>query len=378
AGYELKENDKLLQDRLYINDGNGNFSKDQQALPTMLTSGKSVSAGDFDNDGDLDLFVGGNVVPGKYPLAPNSYLLENNNGKFVDQTSKHPELQNIGMVSEAIFTDYDNDQDQDLFIVGEWMAPTIFSNNNGIFTKTSIAAFEKNEGWWFSINAGDFDNDGDQDYVLGNIGLNNKFQPKKDKPIYIYSKDFDNNGTYDVALTKINDGKLVPVRGKECSSQQNPFLLDKIGSYKEFASLEFKDIYGEDRLKGAHKLVVHNFASVYVENNGDGTFSISKLANEAQVGPTLASISRDINNDGNLDILGVGAIYDAEVETIRYDGNQGYVLLGDGNGNFQYSNVYDPRVIGDAKDLAMLNIDGEVNFVVVSNNAPLSVFTLTP
>jgi hypothetical protein len=344
----------------------------------MLTSGKSVTAGDYDGDGDADLFVGGNVIPGKYPLAPQSFLLENNNGKFTDITPQNDVLSRAGMISEAMFTDYDMDNDLDLFVVGEWMNPTIFTNNNGSFEKADLPEFENNEGWWYSITAADFDQDGDPDYVLGNIGLNNKFQPKKDKPIYIYSKDFDNNGSYDVALTKLNNGKLVHVRGKECSSEQNPFLLDKIVTYKEFANLQFKDIYGEDRLKDAHKLVVHNFASMYLENNGDGTFKVSKLTNQAQLGPTLASVAKDINNDGHLDIMGMGAIYDAEVETIRYDANHGNGLLGDGSGAFTYSRAHDPRVISDSKDLSVVNLNGTANYIVVSNNGPLQVFSFKP
>jgi hypothetical protein len=379
AGYELTEGDVLLQDRLYTNDGKGNFTKNSKALPSMLVSGKDISAADYDNDGDLDLFVGGNLVPRKYPLAPKSFLLKNNNGVFVDETKNSPSLSQVGMISESIFTDYDKDNDLDLIMVGEWMAPTLFNNNNGVFEKNeATSGFEDTEGWWFSITAGDFDLDGDQDYVLGNIGKNNKFQPKKDKPIFIYAKDFDNNGSFDVALSKVNNGKLVPVRGKECSSEQNPFLLDKINSYKEFASLEMKDIYGEDKLKDAYKLTAHVFESVYVENLGNGGFKTKKLPNMAQTGPTLSFVTKDFNNDGFLDIMGVGAIYDAEVETIRYDSNYGYVLLGDGKGNFKYSKEYNPFIDSDSKDMTEININGKAHFIVVSNNAPLKIFTFQP
>ena len=374
AGYELSPNSPLLQDRLYINDGVGNFSRSNK-LPKMLTSGKSVAAGDFDKDGDMDLFVGGNVIPGKYPVAPRSYLLKNEKGVFTDVSASINELSQIGMVSDALFTDYDNDNDLDLMVVGEWMAPTIFSNNNGKFEKLTIPGLDHTEGWWFTVSAADFDGDGDQDYVLGNIGKNNKFQPKKDKPIYIYGKDFDTNGTFDVALSKINNGKLVPVRGKECSSQQNPFLLDKIKTYKEFSMLEMNDIYGEEELNEAYQLVVHMFESVYLENLGNGKFNLMKFPNEAQLGPTLSFSTEDINGDGHLDILGIGAIYDAEVETIRYDGNFGYVLLGDGKNGFTYSNQYDPFIDSDAKDMVSITLNGTPCYIVVSNNAPLEIFS---
>ena len=179
-------------------------------------------------------------------------------------------------------------------------------------------------------------------------------------------------------MSKINNGKLVPVRGKECSSEQNPFLLDKIQTYKEFAHLDMKDIYGEDRLKDAFKLTAYKFESVYVENLGDGNFSFIDLPNEAQTGPTLSTAIKDINNDGALDILGIGAIYDAEVETIRYDSNYGYVLLGDGRGSFNYSKIHDPFIDSDSKDIKQININGKEHFVLVSNNAPLQFFTLNP
>jgi len=374
AGYDLPKNSSLLQDRLYINNGNGKFSKSTNLLPTMKSSGKSVISGDYDGDGDLDLFIGGNVLPGNYPLPSKSYLLKNENGKFLDVTNSCPNLSNIGMISEAIFTDYDNDNDLDLMIVGEWMKPTIFNNNQGVFNEINMNGLENTEGWWFSINAADYDGDGDTDYVLGNLGKNNKFHPSKEKPLFIYAKDFDNNGSLDVAMSKINHGKLVPVRGKECSSEQNPFLLDKIQTYKEFASFDMNEIYGEENLQDAFQLKSHIFESIYIENLGEGNFSLKHLPNEAQTGPTMSLISGDFNEDNKLDIMGVGAIYDAEVETIRYDSNYGYVLLGDNEGNFVYSKEYEPFIDSDSKDLEKIIINGKNYYLVVSNNDLLSIF----
>ncbi len=375
SGYELDENDHLLQDRLYLNNGKGKFTKATKALPYMPTSGKAIRAADFDKDGDLDLFIGGNVIPGKYPLSPTSYLLRNDNGVFSDIAANDPSINKMGMVSDALFTDYDGDDDLDLLVTGEWMQPTFFDNSNGVFSKAqNINGLDKTAGWWFSLTQADFDQDGDPDYVLGNLGRNNKFHPNAKKPLSIHAKDFDDNGSFDVALSKISEGKLVPVRGKECSSEQNPFLLDKIGTYKQFANLEFNDIYGEERLKNAHVMEANQFDSVYLQNMGDGTFEVVSLPNEGQTGPTLSLLAEDINKDGHLDIIGVGAIYDAEVETIRYDSNYGYVLLGDSKGTFTYAKEYDPFIDKDAKDLERITIGNNPHYLVVSNNSPLDIF----
>lgn len=376
AGYENDINSPLLQDRVYINNGNGNFTKNTKALPQIKASGRVVVASDYDNDGDQDLFVGGNVVPGKYPLTPESYLLKNTNGTFEIDTKAPESLTAVGMVSDALFTDYDNDNDLDLFVVGEWMKPTFFTNDNGTFSENeTISGLDKTEGWWFSVTASDFDNDGDIDYVVGNLGENNKFKPTEKKPLYIYAKDFDNNGSFDTALSKINNGKRVPVRGKECSSEQNPFLLDKIGTYKEFASLDMDGIYGKEELQDAFQLHVSTFKTVYLENLGSDAFAVKPLDIKAQLGPTLSFVTRDFNNDGNIDIMGVGAIYDAEVETMRYDANFGYVLLGDGNGNFTHSTAYAPMLMSDTKDISTVIINETPVYIVLSNNKNLDTFS---
>src|SRR5690606_19105727 len=175
------------------------------------------------------------VVPGKYPLAPKSYILENTNGKFTDVTQKvAPDFSEIGLINDMILSDYDGDGDKDLMVVGEWMPITIFNNDKGLLTKMNIASFQNTEGWWNTISEIDFDNDGDMDYFVGNLGANNKFHPSKEKPLHIYGNNFDNDENYDMILSKTYNGSLVPVRGKECSTQQNPFVSDKIRTYKEF------------------------------------------------------------------------------------------------------------------------------------------------
>ncbi len=376
GGYEFSENNSILQDRLLINNGNGVFRKSKN-IPKMYSSTKAVKPIDIDSDGDMDLIIGGRVIPGRYPLAPRSYILENNNGNFTDVTEIiAPELSNIGMISDIEITNYDNDDDVDILLVGPWMPMTILTNTNGTFKKETIPEFDKTEGWQYSIASTDFDNDGDTDYVIGNIGMNNKFHPSIDKPLHIFSADFDGNGSYDIALSKKYNGQLVPTRGKECSSDQTPFLNEKIGTYKEFASLNIEGIYGNDKISNSNHLILYNFHSRYVENLGNGHFKIKDLPIEAQKGPTLDIEVLDVNKDGHMDIVGIGNMYDAEVETVRYDASKGYILLGDSKGNFTPSRNNGFSIDKDMRAISRILISGVPHLVIANNNDQLSFFKL--
>lgn len=376
GGYELKENDALLQDRLYINDGKGNFTKSDK-LPKMLSNTNAVTSFDYDGDGDLDLIVGGRVVPGKYPLASRSYILENTNGPFLDVTDKVASgFVDIGMVNDILLSDYDGDGDKDLMLVGEWMPITVFNNANGKFQKTDITSFESTSGWWNTITEIDFDNDGDMDYFVGNLGGNNKFRPSKEKPLHIYGNNFDDDSNYDMILSKLYDGNLVPVRGKECSTSQNPFVSEKIKTYKEFANSSLADIYGIDMLATSYHKEAHEFESVYLENKGNGTFEVKRLPSVAQFGPTMSFVFMDINGDGHLDVLGSGAIHESEVETVRYDSNIGYILLGDSKGGLKpyrdisFYNDY------NAKDMKVVSVQNKPYIFIANNNMPLTIFRI--
>ena len=374
GGYEFNEDDVLLQDRLYTNDGRGNFTK-SSALPQMLTCTKSVKPLDYDKDGDLDLVIGGRLIPGKYPLAPRSYLLENDNGTFTDVTETiAPDLTTIGMVNAMEITDYNNDNNLDIILVGPWMPVTILSYKDGQFLKEDIPEFEKTEGWYYALTVADMDKDGDMDFVVGNLGWNNKFQPKLEKPLHIFSNYFDDNDSYDMALSKYYQGQLVPVRGKECSSEQTPFLNDKIGTYKEFASLNMEGIYGNEAIASSHHLKVYSFSSVYIENLGNGDFKITPLPAIAQRSPTMDFEITDINEDGYPDIVGVGNLYDAEVETIRYDASRGYILLGNGSGGFDVPDQSGLNCDKDMRAITSISIAGTDHFVIASNNDVLSIY----
>ncbi|WP_298237044.1 VCBS repeat-containing protein [uncultured Algibacter sp.] len=371
GGYEFSEDEHLLKDRLYLNNGKGHFSKNK-SFNNIKTSTKSITPFDFDDDGDMDLLIGGQVVPNKYPLATNSYVLRNDDGKFIDVTLEvASEFQKIGLVNDITLSDFDNDGDTDFFVVGEWMPLTLFENNNGHFTKLNTPSFSQTEGWWNTTKAIDIDGDGDEDYIVGNLGDNNKFKPTAEKPLHIYANHFDDNASYDMLLSKKYKGTLVPTRGKECSSQQTPFLNQKIQSYNAFANASLTDIYGEDNINEAYHLKAHTFSSSLIINNGNGSFTIKKLPATAQVGPTLSFEIMDINNDGHLDILGMGAIHEAEVETIRYDGNTGYILLGDSKGNFNPKTDISFYESGNVKDMKKIIINNDTYLIIANNNQPL-------
>lgn len=371
GNYAEPENSKLLQDRLYINDGKGDFSRGK--LPKMLSVTKAIAISDYDNDGDIDVFVGGRVIPSKYPKAPKSYLLENRNGTLVDVTkSSATDAQTIGMLNDATFSDYDNDGDADLVLVGEWLPVTFFNNENGKFTKDDLG-INNITGWFQTIKAVDFDGDGDEDYFAGNFGKNNKFHPKKEKPLHIYANYFDDNKSYDIALSKASEGNLFPVRGKECSSEQTPFLNEKFKTYKAFAASNMYDVYGKDKIESALHLEASSFSSYYIENKGNGKLEFKELPIEVQFGPVLDFEFLDVNKDNILDVVGVGAVYDAEVETIRYDASRGFVLTSNGKASQGISVIDQNFTNKETKAIENIVINGENHIILLNADSELSI-----
>ncbi|RNC92684.1 MAG: hypothetical protein ED555_06305 [Allomuricauda sp.] len=377
GGNEFTTRDPLLQDRLYINDGQGNFSKANGVLPEMLASGSRVQGHDYDKDGDIDLFVAGRLIPGNYPSPANSYLLENQstNGmpKFVNVTQKIiPELSQMGMVTDAIWTDFDNDSNTDLIIVGEWMNIRAFKNDEGYFSEvTDDLGLEDTRGWWFSVKSADFDNDGDVDFIAGNLGLNYKYKANEKETFDIYFNDFDNNQTGDIVLSYYNEGEQFPLRGRECSSQQMPGIKNKFKDYESFSNATLEDVYTEKSLENSLHYQVKSFASAYFENV-DGKFVRHDLPNLAQFSAINQIMIEDYDQDGHLDALLAGNLHSSEVETPRNDSSIGLYLKGDGAGNFQpitarESGFYAP---GDVKDMKKITV-GEDTYVLLAKNSDL-------
>ncbi len=377
GGSEFKSGNPLLKDRLYLNDGSGLFTKNSKALPEIYNSSQCVKASDIDADGDLDLFVGTRLIPGKYGFPATSYILINENGKFkraIKETA--PDLVNIGMVTDAVFTDIDQDNDEDLMLVGEWMEIMVLTNNNGKFENSSKKyGLKDTRGLWWSITASDLDNDGDDDYIVGNLGKNNKFKATKEHPFKLYVNDFDDNGTNDIVLAKFYKDDYVPLRGRECTSQQMPYVAEKFNDFHSFASSKLLEILPEEKVENAVIYEINNFESIILINE-DGKLTRIPLPNEAQVSPIKSSLVLDINQDGHQDIITVGNHYGVEVETTRYDAGFGTVLLGDGKNNFNFMSPYESGfyVPNDSRDIKYLKQEKRNLIIVTNNNAALTIF----
>jgi len=378
GGNAFSANAANYTDRLYLNDGKGNLTKSTATnFSEFGVSGKSVTPIDFDKDGDMDLLVGNRIVPQSYPKAAPSFIFQNDDGKFTNVTEDiAPELSNFGIINQVIATDFDNDGWLDFIAVGEWTGIGIFQNQQGTFRDISDdSALTDEKGWWFSVSETDVNNDGLKDYLVGNVGLNIKHKASPESPFKVYGNDFDANGTFDVVLTNKYKGEYVPSRGRECSSQQMPFIKDKFKSYDEFAKASLEDVYG-DKLSTSVQAEATQFNSIVLVNKGKGTFDMQKLPSQAQVFPILSSVFYDVNGDGFEDAIVAGNIYDMEVETPRLDGGSGMVLLSNQKNGYtvlpqQESGLF---IDGDVKDLELVQIGNTTYLVAGRNGGLLSVF----
>lgn len=377
GGYELPYNDKFYFDRLYLNEkGNYEYFGD---LPKILSSGSCIRPYDYDQDGDLDLFVGGRMRPLQYPNAGRSYLLRNNlkDGRlsFEDVTKEvMPEVADVGMVTDARWIDYNDDGQTDLVTVGEWMPITVFLNKDEKFTnETSSLDLEDTRGWWFSLEASDLDKDGDLDLILGNLGNNYKYIAKPDASFDLYVDDFDKNSSTDIVLSYYNDEKQYPVRGRQCSAEQIPGIKSKFKNYESFAIATTAEIYGEKQLESAQHFQIKDFSSIILENQGGGDYKKHKLPMSCQLSTINDILIDDFNADGNQDILIAGNLYGSEVETPRADASIGQVLLGMGQLKFKELSYNESGLLlnADVKKLAKLKGPKKEYLLAACNNGPL-------
>lgn len=359
---EFSANDPRYADRLYMNDGKGNFSIAKGALPGINTSSSAVTGSDFDKDGDIDLFIGGRQVPGRYLAPASSYILKNDGGKFSDVTAQvAPMLKDIGMVTSGIWTDFNNDNQLDLIVTGDWMAITFLKNNGGKFTDvTSNTGLANATGWWQSITGADLDNDGDVDYVVGNFGTNRRYKNTvsaqgKALPLEAFLYDFDKNGQEDYIMCYYQHDKLFPVKTRERMIEQIPTFDEQYPTWNDYGIATVQDMFGEDLNKSIHR-VAYIFHSSVLMNEGNGKFTMKFLPNDAQISTMFGTVVDDFNEDGIMDILMHGNFYNTEIEITRHDAGTGMLLLGKGDGTFAPRRGYISgfKSDGDAKAMAMV------------------------
>ncbi|MDB4903709.1 MAG: repeat protein [Mucilaginibacter sp.] len=390
GGYESQPGSPSYQDRIYINDGKGNFKEAIDALPKNLTSKLCVKAVDYNKDGKLDLFVSGRVEPWNYPKPVSSIILRNDSKKgqikFTDVTSSvAKDLKNIGLVCDAIFTDFDNDGWPDLILTGEWMPVTFLKNEHGIFKNvTANTGISDKFGWWNTIAAGDFEHNGRTDYIVGNVGLNTFYKGTDKYPVYITAKDFDNNGSYDAfpsLFIKDLDGDLqeFPAQTRDDIVKQMISMRVKFQNYKSFAVATMDSVITPEMRKGAIRLKANMMQSCYLKNNGNGKFTLIPLPIEVQLSSLNGIVVDDFDGDGNLDVAINGNDFGTEVSTGRYDAFNGLMLKGDGKGDFkpltiQQSGIYIP---GDGKSLVKLKgASGSYLLAASQNKDVMKVFEL--
>jgi hypothetical protein len=392
GGFESAPGSEQYRDHFYLNDGHGHFTEASDALPANLTSKFCVRAADVDRDGDLDLFISGRVDPWFYPRPVSSLILRNDtkNGivRFTDVTKElAPGLINAGLICDALFTDYDNDGWEDLILTGEWMPVTVLKNNKGVFTNvTGQTGLSDKIGWWNSISPGDFDNDGDVDYIIGNLGLNSFYRADTDHPVSIYAADFDNNGSYDAfpslylpASQKDREKHPFSAYGRDDAVKQMISLRSKFQNYKSYANATIEQLFTQAQLKNALVVKADYFSSCLCRNDGSGRFALIPLPAQAQLSALNGIVTDDFDGDGNLDVLINGNDFGTEVTVGRYDALNGLLLKGDGKGSFTplsilQSGIYLP---GNGKGLARLR-SADSNYLIAAgeNRGPLRILRL--
>lgn len=375
GGIEFSKFIPYLSDKIYFNDGNGNFSQSELELPTnsKFFNSSTVEASDIDKDGDMDLFVGERLISDSYGLPGSGVILLNNGkGSFKDLTSINaPELEDIGMITDAIFVDIDNDNDEDLIVIGEFMGINILLNENGIF-RLSRSELSNYKGWWQSIQSGDFNGDGLLDLVVGNHGLNSRFSASKEFPIRLYVNDFDLNDQLDPVLTfKRENGKFYPYDLRHNLIDQIKPLKKVFPDYNSFRSASIEDMFSSDQLDESLKLEVNTLSSSIFINKGNGRFDFYELPQVAQFSPIYALLLKDFDLDGDIDIIAGGNLYNAKPEIGRYDASFGLFLENDGKGKFEVPDSgYGFKLKGEVRSIILSNS----NLVVGRNSDSIAIF----
>jgi hypothetical protein len=380
GGVEYSSSSYALFDRLYINDGFGEYARSSQLLPTSNPESTSVVIpNDFDKDGDIDLFVGIRLKPGSIGVPQNGYILENNGiGEYKDVTLElAPEMIELGMITDAKWADFDNDDDYDLIIVGEWMGIKLFENDNSNFTEISKDVGLKNtSGWWNRIASSDIDNDGDIDFIVGNHGLNSRFKASVEAPISCYVNDFDNNGSIEQIVCNYNEGKSYPLVLRHDLIKQLPHLKKKYVYYTNYKGQAIEDIFTSEELKNSIVHEVTMLESILLINNGDASFKIKPLPTESQFAPIYAISASDFDKDGVIDLVLGGNLYNVKPEIGSYDASYGQFLKGTGNGDFTVYSMGESGLFldGEIRDLKIIKHKSNDLLLVSKNNSTVDFY----
>ena len=388
GGAENEPQSKAYMDHFYINDGKGNFKEIIIDITNNRTTKSCISAADYDNDGDMDLFIGGRVIPGKYPSPTSSFIYQNDskNGTiaFTDVTQKiAPELQQIGMVTAAIWSDANNDGKLDLLITTEWGSIITLQNKANQFQKIKSPT-DNQTGWWNSITAADIDNDGDMDYIVGNYGLNGYLKPDAQYPIKAYAKDFDKNTSFDAVFTSflpatINGPiKEFPIAGRDEFIREMTALKERFPNYASYAKAEMQQIFSPENSKDALQLMANNFYSSWMENKGNFNFVLHNLPIEAQFAPVYGIVAKDFDGDGNIDLALNGNEFSMAPTLGRYDALNGLVLKGNGKGSFKALSINESGLYipGNGKGLASIMINNQMGILATQNRDYVKLFSL--
>jgi hypothetical protein len=380
GGNERPLFDAIYQDRLYLGDGKGGFTKSADGLPPQLSSGGCATTADIDGDGDLDLFIGGRISPGKYPLPPVSVLLRNDGGKFTNVTAEMSEgLITVGMITDAKFADLDQDKIPELVVVGEWLPVTVFKQTDGKYVNvTDAMGLADQTGWWYAVQVADFNSDGFPEIIAGNLGLNSHIQTSKEKPVTMYYDDFDKNGTIDPVMCFYNRDTSFPLHFRDRLLDHMIFLKKKFTRYHQYANATIEDIFTSDQLEAATMLRANTFSHTLFVNQGGKSFSAQVLPRYTQISAVRSIRPMDVNKDGNMDLVLGGNFYATDAQIGRYDGSVGVVLLGDGANRFTIVSAPDSgfKIPGNVRHVLPVNASGGTELFVVRNNDRSSLFRL--